>query len=76
MRDVLEAYLSKPEGVKCAVGAWVAMQGDEEQKLIEAIKSRKDINLMKLYQDLGAETPLPFKITLFRMHMRGTCSCL
>lgn len=75
MIDVLEAYLKVPSEVKCSVGLWILEQGEEEQRLFEELRKHGNINMTNLYKDLTAESPLPFKITLFRMHMRGTCVC-
>ena len=75
MLNVLEAYLKNPAPVKCAVGAWIAKQGEEEQNLLEEIKNRRDVVMSDLYKDLNSESPLPFKVSLFRSHMRGYCAC-
>lgn len=75
MLDVLEQYLNGPTEVKCAVGAWILKQGAEEQRLFEELKKRGNVNMVNLYRDLSVESSLPFKITLFRMHMRGDCVC-
>lgn len=72
---VLEAYLSKPIEVKCSVGLWVASKNTEFQELFRKIENHPNLNLAELYKDMSAEEALPFKLTLFRSHMRGDCAC-
>ena len=75
MIDILEEYLAMPSGDGCAMNVWITSQGTEVQELFEKLCGNKSLNLSALYTDLNSRSPLPFKISLFRMHMRGTCSC-
>lgn len=72
---VLEEYLNKPDKVKCLVGKWVLGKDAEFQELFRKIENHPNLNLTELYKDMSAEEELPFKITLFRSHMRGDCAC-
>lgn len=72
---VLEAYLNKPAEVKCLVGKWVLSKDTAFQELFRKIENHPNLNLAELYKDMSAEESLPFKLTLFRAHMRGDCSC-
>lgn len=72
---VLEAYLTKPVEVKCLVGKWVAEKDEKFQELFRKIENHPKLNLTELFKDMSAEESLPFKITLFRSHMRGDCAC-
>ena len=75
MHEVLEAYLKRPEASTCAVGTWILEQDEQFQELFRKIEQHPNLNRNELYRDLSAESVLPFKMTLFRMHMRGDCAC-
>lgn len=75
MLDVFEEYLKKPTEVKCLVGSWVLSKDTEFQEIFRKIENHPNLNLTDLYKDMSAEENLPFKISLFRMHMRGDCAC-
>lgn len=75
MIDILEEYLAMPSGDGCAMNVWLTSQPKEVQEIFGKLGENKSLNLASLYNDLNARSPLPFRISLFRMHMRGTCSC-
>jgi len=75
MIDILEQYIAQPSGEGCAMNIWLSSQPKEVQSMFEKLQENKSINLSSLFSDLNQHSPLPFKITLFRMHMRGYCSC-
>lgn len=77
MLNVLTKHL---EGIdkdtKCVVQTWIESLSEEEQTVMQALKARTEtVVLAQLYKDLENETKLPFKMTVFRGHMRGYCSC-
>lgn len=72
--DILEEQLSTPT-TKCVVGRWVVSLTTEEQNGLEKIKELPKYNLVNLYRKLNERTELPFKLTSFKSHMRGVCTC-
>jgi hypothetical protein len=77
MLDVLTKHLEGiDKGTKCVVRVWVESLSEEEQSVMQELKTRTEtVVLAQLYKDLEKETKLPFKMTVFRGHMRGYCSC-
>jgi hypothetical protein len=75
MLDVLQRHIeAKPLG--CVVSQWVSTLSEEEQKAFDKIKeNNKNIHLAILHSDLNQQTELPFKLTAFRSHFRGYCTC-
>ena len=75
MLDVLNKHLEAKADL-CSMGQWVTTLDDKTKEAFEAIKqNNKSIVLAELYKDLIKETELPFKLTIFRSHLRGYCSC-
>ena len=75
MLDILNKHL---EGAKegCVVGKWVDTLTDEEQKAFALIKEKNElVSLNAMFQDLFDSQELPFGLTSFRTHFRGTCTC-
>lgn len=75
MREVLEGYLKKPQVSTCSVGSWILSKDEEFQELFRKIEQHPNLNMTELFKDMAAEETLPFKVTLFRSHMRGDCAC-
>lgn len=77
MRDVLNKHLnvdSLPS--RCLVGEWIEELDEETKTMFEELKDRKNIVVAALYGDLvNSGVKLPGKLTTFRSHMRGYCSC-
>ncbi len=77
MRDVLNKHLnvdSLPN--RCLVGEWIEELDEETKTMFEELKDRKNIVVAALYGDLvNSGVKLPGKLTTFRSHMRGYCSC-
>jgi hypothetical protein len=62
--------------VGCVVAQWISSLTEEEQTaFLEVQKHSEHIKIVGLYYDLDKEEKLPFKLTAFRSHMRGYCSC-
>lgn len=75
MLEVLTKHLEK-DHTFCVVSQWLITLSIEEQNAFTKImENSKKIIIADLYKDLHTETELPFKLTAFRSHMRGYCSC-
>ena len=76
MLEVLTKHLDNSNLKGCVVAAWISTLGKDEQKLFQQIKeSNTSIKIAQLFQDLNKDTELPFKMTAFRSHLRGYCTC-
>jgi hypothetical protein len=75
MLDVLNKHLENvPTG--CAAARWINTLSKDEQKVFELIKEKSStIKVAQLYADLSKDLDLPFKLTAFRSHLRGYCTC-
>jgi hypothetical protein len=74
LKDLLESQLEKPTS-GCVVGNWTATLSDEEQTLLKKLAQKTGLNLTQLFFALSKETEIPFKMTAFKSHMRGACTC-
>lgn len=75
MLELLEKHLSNTP-TKCITAQWISTLSDEEQKAFEKIKeNNKKISIAKLFTDLESTMELDFKLTAFRSHFRGYCTC-
>ena len=75
MLDVLEKHLT-PAAKKCVVSDWVdGLEKAEQQAFTKIMENSKTIHMASLFTDLNKQTPLPFKLTAFRSHLRGYCTC-
>lgn len=73
--DVLKKHIQTASD-KCSVSDWVSTLAVEEQKAFDDIKTQSEnINVSSLYKDLNTTDTLPFKLTAFRSHLRGYCTC-
>ena len=76
MLEVLTKHLEGANNAGCVVAQWISLLGKDEQKLMQQIKETSlTIRVAQLYKDLSAENDLPFKLTAFRSHLRGYCTC-
>jgi hypothetical protein len=75
LADTLRAFVDAPsEG--CSVNKWLNSQDEEINSLFNEIIIKKGTkNLRALYDALSKQEELPFKLTLFRQHLGGYCSC-
>jgi hypothetical protein len=75
MLDILNKHLEdKPSS--CVVDTWIKSLKEDEQEAFNLLKQNKEkIQAAILYKDLLSEMDLPFKLTAFRSHMRGYCTC-
>lgn len=75
MLDVLNKHLHA-EPKKCVVSQWIVGLPDDEQTAFNAVmEHNQQIHIASLFKDLSNETKLPFKLTAFRSHIRGYCTC-
>jgi hypothetical protein len=74
MLDILQKHLDGPT-VGCVVDEWISTLSKEEQVIFEQLKASKVTVFADLYRDLSTTTELPFKLTAFRSHMKGYCTC-
>jgi len=75
MLEVLKKHIVTASD-KCSVSDWLITLDIEEQAAFNDIKDNsKNINLSSLYTELNLTEQLPFKLTAFRSHLRGYCTC-
>jgi hypothetical protein len=76
MLEVLSKHLEGNANTGCIVAKWISALGKDEQKLFQQIKENSStVSIANLYKDLMLDTGLPFKLTAFRSHLRGYCTC-
>ena len=75
MLGILNKHLEdKPSS--CVVNTWIKSLKSEEQEAFTLLQKNKEkLQCAILYKDLSSEIDLPFKLTAFRSHMRGYCTC-
>ena len=75
MLGILNKHLEdKPSS--CVVNTWIKSLKNEEQEAFTLLQKNKEkLQCAILYKDLSFEIDLPFKLTAFRSHMRGYCTC-
>lgn len=76
MLDVLNSHLQGlTEPRQCVVGKWIDELPElERNAFLLLVEARA--NAQKLYGNLlKSGVDMPFKITVFRMHMKGYCTC-
>lgn len=73
---ILKSHLnSAKEG--CVVSKWIDGLDDETKEAFALIKEKNSlVSLNAMYQDLYETQDLPFGLTSFRTHFRGSCTCL
>lgn len=75
MLDILTKHLNN-ETQGCSVNQWINALPQEEKEAFVLIKENNaNIKLATLFTDLNKEDVLPFKLTAFRSHLRGYCTC-
>jgi hypothetical protein len=75
MLDILKKHLEET-AYQCVVATWINGLEDDEQQAFALLKEKQErIVFADLYKELSDNQVLPFKITAFRGHMRGYCSC-
>jgi len=75
MLDILEKHI-KGTPKECIVLRWISSLPQEEQEAFKEVAAHNEhIHLAALYGDLKKQADLPFKLTAFRSHFRGYCTC-
>jgi hypothetical protein len=75
MLDILKKHLEETV-FQCVVATWINELEDEEQQAFALLKQNQErIVFADLYKELSNNQTMPFKITAFRSHMKGYCSC-
>ena len=75
MLDILNKHLN-PEAATCVVADWATTLSNDEQAAFKKLcDNGKSVNASNLFTDMSAQTVLPFKLTAFRSHLRGYCTC-
>lgn len=75
MLDILNKHLNT-DSKGCSVHQWMLSLPVEEQEAFALVKENNaKISLASLFADLNKEDELPFKLTAFRSHLRGYCTC-
>lgn len=64
----------------CTVARWIETLDEEDkgaflQLKTELSKNNRYVNIASLFQSLSTKTSVPFKLTAFRSHMQGYCTC-
>jgi hypothetical protein len=72
--DVLNKHLTTIP-VICVVASWIGELPEEEQAAFIELRNNNKVVVATLYKDLNNEIELPFKLTAFRSHLRGYCTC-
>lgn len=72
--DILQKHLDGPV-VGCVVDKWISTLSEKEQQAFEQLKASKVTVFADLYRDLCESTDISFKLTAFRSHMKGYCTC-
>jgi hypothetical protein len=75
MLDILTKHLNA-EPFGCVVQRWIDSLSTKEQEVFAEIKvNNKKIVIADLFTELNQQDELPFKLTAFRSHLRGYCTC-
>lgn len=72
--EIIEDY-AKTASSKCSVGKWVDTLEKEEQDALNSLINSESLNATSLFLAIEKQVKLPFKVTTFRSHMRGYCTC-
>lgn len=64
----------------CTVSRWIETLDEEDKNAFvqlktELSKNNRYVNIASLFQSLSHKTSVPFKLTAFRSHMQGYCTC-
>jgi tryptophanyl-tRNA synthetase len=78
LESFTEFLVDKPS--ECSVQKWLNTLTSEDQgnylRVEEKYRAGANISMVHVYKALAEEVSnLPFKLTSFRSHMNGTCTC-
>lgn len=73
--DILQKHLDTAT-TGCVVGKWIDTLGDDEKAAFELVREKNTlVSLTGMFKDLSHSQSLPFGMTSFRGHFRGSCGC-
>lgn len=76
MLEVLNKHLLGSSSHGCVVEQWISTLSKDEQALFKQLKENSSsVKIVQLFKDIQNDTDLPFKLTAFRSHLRGYCTC-
>ena len=59
----------------CCVQAWVNSLEPDYKEALNKVRENNQLNVQQLFDDLSEHMNLPYKLTAFRAHMKGYCTC-
>lgn len=79
-KDIIAEHMDKKAQSRCSVSKWIDKLDEEDKDAFIQLRAiviadSKQINTASLFDSLTNKTQLPFKLTAFRSHMRGYCTC-
>jgi hypothetical protein len=74
LSDILRQTLDSPTR-KCVVGQWVDKQSKEDQELLQQVFSSSRVVMSTLHAKLTVSGGVTFGVTIFKAHIKGTCTC-
>jgi hypothetical protein len=74
LSDILRQVFDTPER-KCVVGQWVDEQNTEDQELLQQVFNSQRLVMSKLHAKLKESGDITFGVTIFKSHIKGTCTC-
>lgn len=79
-KELIAEHMEQKTINRCSVSKWIETLDEEDKDAFIqlrsiVIKDSKYINTASLFDTLLKKTSLPFKLTAFRSHMRGYCTC-
>ena len=74
--DIINSHVAETESLsQCTVYTWLKGLSDEEQEAFAKLRKDNRLVVARLYNTLKEEVELPFRLTAFRSHMKGYCTC-
>lgn len=74
--DVIERHLSGQRKLKkCYMGKWLETQDSTIKELLDKVQDNPNVSISGLYREMDAAEELPFKLSTFKLHMKGECPC-
>jgi hypothetical protein len=73
LTEILQQALEPVKNL-CACGTWISQKSEEDQKLFNKVMVESKLPMSDLFAKLSP-LGLPFGITTFKSHIKGTCTC-
>lgn len=74
LSDILRQTFDAPAR-KCVVGQWVDKQSKEDQELLQQVLGSQRLVMSTLHARLAESGEITFGVTIFKSHIKGTCTC-